>query len=368
MIIGVPAEIKDNEFRVALTPAGCQQLVADGHQVLVQSGAGTGSGFPDDEYQATGGDISPNAQDVYARADLIYKVKEPLAAEYGLMRSGQTVFTYFHFAASRELTEACVESGAHCLAYETLVVGNALPLLTPMSEIAGRMSVQEGAKWLERPFGGRGVLLGGVPGVEPGHVVIIGGGVVGSNAARMAAGLGARVTILDTSLDRLRFLDETMPKNITTIYSTPFNIRTFARRADLLVGAVLLQGARAPVLVNRQLVSEMKQGSVIVDVSVDQGGCVETCHPTTHADPTYEVDGVVHYCVANMPGAVSRTSTFALANATLPYARKIARGPMDALREDTALRTSANILAGKVTHPAVAEAFGMPFQEAASLL
>jgi alanine dehydrogenase len=369
MIIGVPKEIKAHEYRIALTPAGAEQLVADGHEVLIEASAGEGSGFEDSEYWEVGAKLVPNATDVYGSADTIYKVKEPLAAEYGLLRSDQTVFTYFHFAASRELTEACLQSGAICLAYETLEVDRRLPLLTPMSEVAGRMAVQQGARWLERPMGGRGTLLGGVPGVEPGHVVILGGGVVGTNAAKMAAGLGARVTILDVNLDRLRELEDTMPRNVTTIYSTPFNIRTFARRADLLIGAVLLLGARAPVLVDRELVSQMKNGSVIVDVAVDQGGCVETCRPTTHADPTYVVDGVLHYCVANMPGAVSRTSTFALTNATLPWARRIARlGTREALRSDATLRTALNVIDGKVTHPGVAEAFGMPCFEPASVL
>ena len=365
MIIGVPKEIKEHEYRVAMTPAGAEQLCRDGHRVLVERDAGTGSGFPDDEYSQVGAEIAAAAADVFAQADLIYKVKEPLAAEYGLLRAGQTVFTYFHFAASRELTDACLESGSICLAYETLTEGRALPLLTPMSEVAGRMAVQEGAKWLERPVGGRGILLGGVPGVEPGHVVILGGGVVGTNAAKMACGLGARVTILDVNLDRLRELEDIMPRNVITIYSTPYNIRTFVRRADLLIGAVLLQGARAPVLVDRELVSSMKNGSVIVDVAVDQGGCVDTCKPTTHAEPTYVVDGVIHYCVANMPGAVSRTSTFALTNATLPWARVLAsRGTQDALRNDPILCTSANVVKGKVTHPGVAEAFGMPCHSA----
>lgn len=369
MIIGVPREIKAHEYRVALTPGGAEQLVADGHQVLVEKSAGDGSGFADREYEDVGARTLATAAELYATAETICKVKEPLPPEYGLLRAEQTIFTYFHFAASRELTEACLKSGSTCLAYETLEVNRRLPLLTPMSEVAGRMAVQEGAKWLERPVGGRGILLGGVPGVEPGDVVILGGGVVGTNAAKMACGLGARVTILDVNLDRLRELEDIMPRNVQTIYSTPFNVRTFVRRADLLVGAVLVLGARAPVLVDREMVSSMKPGSVIVDVAVDQGGCVETCHPTTHDNPTYTVDGVIHYCVANMPGAVSRTSTFALTNATLPYLRRIARnGTLPTLRADANLRTALNVHRGKVTHPGVAAAFDMDCHDPAAVL
>jgi alanine dehydrogenase len=364
MIIGVPREVKEHEYRVALTPAGAEQLTLAGHRVLLQSLAGVGSGFPDEEYTEVGAQIAATAEDLYGQAEMIYKVKEPLPQEYPLLRKEHTVFAYFHFAASRELTEACMQSGATCLAFETLEEGRSLPLLTPMSEVAGRMAIQEGARCLERQAGGRGILLGGVPGVEPGHVTILGGGVVGLNAAKMAAGLGARVTILDIDLDRLRFIEDTMPRNVITIFSTPFNIRTFVRRSDLLVGAVLISGARAPVLVDRALVGTMKKGSVIVDVAVDQGGCVETCHPTTHAEPTYEVDGVVHYCVANMPGAVSRTSTFALANATLPWALRIAdAGTAQALQQSAKLRTAANIVAGKVTHKGVADAFELPLSD-----
>ena len=361
MIIGVPTEVKSNEFRVAMAPAGAAAFTAAGHRVLVQAGAGIGSGFEDGEYSENGAEVVADADQLWQQAEMIYKVKEPLPEEYARLRDGQIVFTYFHFAASRELTEACLSSRSICLAYETLEVDGRLPLLTPMSEIAGRMSVQEGAKYLERPFGGRGVLLGGVPGVEPAHVVILGGGVVGTQAAWMAAGLGAHVTILDVNLDRLRNLTEFMPKNVVTIYSTPFNVRTFVQRADLLVGAVLLHGARAPVLVDRELIGRMKKGAVIVDVAVDQGGCVETCRPTTHDAPTYEVDGVVHYCVANMPGAVSRTSTFALSNATLPYALALAdRGVRGAMQSIDGFPSALNVAAGKVTHPGVAAAFDHP--------
>jgi alanine dehydrogenase len=368
MRIGVPKEIKANENRVAIVPAGVHVLVQDGHRVLIEAGAGAGSGIPDQEFKDAGAEIVPAAKDVWGRSEMVMKVKEPLAAEYGLCRADLTVFTYFHFAAARELTEAMLQGGALCFAYETLEEGGKLPLLVPMSEVAGRMAIQVGAFCLEKAHGGRGVLLGGVPGVEPGNVVILGGGTVGTNAAKMAAGLGAHVTILDISLDRLRYLDDVMAKNVTTVHSNAVNIHTRLRYADLVVGAVLVEGARAPVLVPRAYLRDMKEGSVIVDVAVDQGGCVETIHPTTHADPTYVVDGVVHYGVANMPGAVARTSTYALTNATLPFARRLARlGPVDAVRKDPQLRSAVNAWKGKLTHRGVAEAFVLPAHDVASL-
>jgi alanine dehydrogenase len=370
MRIGVPKEIKSNENRVAIVPAGVHALVQDGHRVLIEAGAGLGSGISDQEFKDAGAELVSPAKEVWARSDMVMKVKEPLASEYGLCRPDLTVFTYFHFAAARELTDGMIKGGAACFAYETLVEeGGTLPLLVPMSEVAGRMAIQVGASSLEKAHGGRGVLLGGVPGVEPGNVVILGGGTVGTNAAKMAAGLGAHVTILDINLDRLRYLDDVMPKNVTTVYSNAVNIHTRVRYADLVVGAVLVEGARAPILVPRAYLRDMKEGSVIVDVAVDQGGCVETIRPTTHADPTYVVDGVVHYGVANMPGAVARTSTYALTNATLPYARRLARlGAVDAVRKDPQLKSAVNVWKGKLTHRAVAEAFGMPSHDVATLV
>ena len=372
MKIGVPTEIKPQENRVALTPAGAERFVQSGHSVAVQSGAGVGSGFDDDAYRAVGGTIAPDADAVFADADLVLKVKEPLAEEWPRMRPGQTLFTYLHLAASRELTDAMARTGSYCFAYETLEVDGKLPLLTPMSEVAGRMSIQAGAKYLEKPLGGSGILLGGVPGVKRARVLVLGGGVVGTNAARMACGLGADVTIMDLDLDRLRYLDEVMPRNCRTVYSTPLAIREHLVHADLVVGAVLIHGAAAPKLVRREDLALMKKGSVIVDVAVDQGGCVETCRPTTHADPVFEVDGVLHYCVANMPGAVPRTSTLALTNATLVWALKLADlGPADAVRRSPELASAANVLAGKITCPGVAEAFGLeltPAEELAAAL
>ncbi|MCC6671701.1 MAG: alanine dehydrogenase [Planctomycetes bacterium] len=360
MLIGVPKEIKQQENRIGAVPAMVHELVQGGHKVLVQTGGGLGAGIPDDAYAKAGAELVADAATIYARADMIVKVKEPLQQEWPLIRKGQLLFTYFHFAADRALTEAMVKSGAHCFAYETLTVHRTLPLLTPMSEVAGRMAIQVGAYYLERHNGGRGVLLGGVPGVEPGNVLILGGGVVGSNAARMAAGLGARVCLMDISLDRLRYLSDVMPPNVVTLHSSPLAIRERLHEADLVVGAVLVSGARAPLLVRREDLKHMKDGAVIVDVAVDQGGCIETCKPTTHADPTYVIDGVVHYCVANMPGAVARTSTFALTSATGPYARRLADlGAAKALH-DPVLATAANVVAGKVTHEGVAQAFGMP--------
>jgi alanine dehydrogenase len=363
MIIGVPKEIKTNENRVALVPGGAEALVQGGHTVFIEKGAGEGSGFADDAYTAAGAQILDTADEVWERADMIMKVKEPIAVEYPRMRKDQVIFTYFHFAASEDLTRAVMDSGCIAIAYETVQLPTGeLPLLTPMSEVAGRMSVLEGAKYLEKYFGGRGVLLGGVPGVMPGKVVIIGGGIVGSNAARMAAGLGARVVILDVSLNRLRYLSDVMPANVTTLYSNRYNILEHIRDADIVVGAVLLPGAKAPNLVRREDLKTMPQGSVIVDVAVDQGGCVETIKPTTHENPIYVVDGVVHYAVANMPGAVSRTSTLALTNATFPYALTLAnKGWVAACRDDRALALGVNVVDGKVTYPGVAEAFGLEF-------
>jgi alanine dehydrogenase len=362
MIIGVPKEIKTNENRVALVPAGVEALVDAGHRVLVERDAGVGSGFPDDAYTAAGAEIAAAADEVWQQADMIVKVKEPIAPEWPRMRRGQLIYTYFHFAASEELTRAVIDSGAVAVAYETVQLPTGeLPLLTPMSEVAGRMAVQEGAKYLEKVHGGRGVLLGGVPGVAPADVAIIGGGVVGINAAKMAAGMGANVTILDLSLDRLRYLDDVLPANVATLYSNRHNILGAIQRADLVVGAVLLPGAKAPRLVRREDLKLMKSGAVIVDVAVDQGGCVETIRPTTHENPIYFVDEVLHYAVANMPGGVPRTSTLALTNATLPYARTLARlGWKEACRQDAALRLGLNVVEGKVVYPGVAEAFGLP--------
>ncbi len=362
MIIGVPKEIKTNENRIALVPAGCELLVGKGHEVLVERGAGVGSGFSDDQYESAGGKIVAAPEDVWARAELIMKVKEPIAVEWPRMRRGQVIYTYFHFAAAQDLTRAVIDSGAVAIAYETVQLPSGeLPLLTPMSEVAGRMAVQEGAKYLEKVHGGRGVLLGGVPGVAPAKVVIIGGGVVGINAAKMAAGLGASVTILDISLERLRYLDDVLPANVKTIYSNRFNILDAIERADLVVGAVLLPGAKAPHLVTRADLKRMQPGAVIVDVAVDQGGCVETIKPTTHEDPVYFVDGILHYAVANMPGGVPRTSTLALTNATLPYGVRLAKkGWRTACKEDRSLALGLNVVEGKVVYPGVAEAFGLP--------
>lgn len=370
MIVGVPKEIKKNENRVALTPGGVEALRQHGHTVIVETNAGSGSGFSDEQYINAGATILATPAEVFAQADMIMKVKEPIASEYNLIRAGQTVFTYFHFAASRELTEAMMKARCVAIAYETVQrADGSLPLLIPMSEVAGRMAPQEGAKYLEHTMGGRGVLLGGVPGTQPANVVILGGGIVGVNAAKIAAGFGARVTIMDNNLYRLRYLDDVMPKNVTTVMSNPANIRAAVREADLVVGAVLIAGAKAPRLVTRAMLSEMKPGSVIVDVSVDQGGCIETCRPTTHEDPTYVVDGVVHYCVANMPGAVPFTSTIALTNATLPYAIQLANsGWKQAITENEELRLGLNTLDGHIVYQAVAEAFDLPYTELSTLL
>jgi alanine dehydrogenase len=363
MLVGVPKEIKKLEKRVGLTPGGAEMLITNGHKVVVETNAGIGSGFPDELYSNLGAEIVGTAEEVYGKADMIVKVKEPIKQEYSLIRSGQTLFTYFHFAASEELTQAMVDNGSTCIAYETVQrADGSLPLLIPMSEVAGRMAPQEGAKYLEHPMGGRGVLLGGVPGVKPASVMVLGGGIVGTNAAKIAAGFGAQVTIYDNNLYRLRYLDDVMPKNCTTQMSTIANIRESIVDADLVIGGVLIVGAKAPHLVTRDMLSTMKPGSVIVDVSVDQGGCVETCRPTTHDDPTYVVDGVVHYGVANMPGAVPYTSTLALQSATLPFTLQLANlGWRTAVERNRELAMGVNVVDGKITYQAVADAFGMKY-------
>eukprot|EP00903_Cladosiphon_okamuranus_P000153 g153.t1 len=363
MIIGVPKEIKNNENRVALTPAGAMALTKRGHQVFVQASAGEGSGFSDAEYEAAGATMLPTIEATYEKAEMIIKVKEPIEPEYKLIKEGQLVFTYFHFASYEPLTKAMIASGATCLAYETVELPDrSLPLLVPMSEVAGRMSVQEGAKYLEKPVGGRGVLLGGVAGVAPGKVLILGGGIVGTEAAKMAAGLGADVTIMDISLPRLRYLSDTMPANVNTVYSNEYNIRKYIQESDLIVGAVLIPGAKAPKLITREMLKLMRPGTVLVDVAVDQGGCIETCTPTTHADPTFIIDDIVHYCVANMPGAVPYTSTLALTNATLPYAIQLAdKGWKQACLENEPLSLGLNVIDGKVVYKAVADAFDLPY-------
>ena len=370
MKIGIPKEIKTNENRVSLVPAGAEVLVAAGHTVSIEKGAGEGSGFSDDLYTGVGAKILATADEVWKAAEMIIKVKEPIAVEWPRMCKGQTIFTYFHFAADEALTKAHLESGANCIAYETVELPNRdLPLLIPMSEVAGRMAVQEGAKYLEKLYGGRGVLLGGVPGVPPANVVILGGGIVGVNAAKMAAGMGAKVIILDTSLPRLRYLSDVMPANVQLIYSNRQNILEAIATADLVIGGVLLPGAKAPKLIRREDLKTMRPGSVIVDVAIDQGGCVETIKATTHENPVYTVDGIIHYGVANMPGGVPRTSTLALTNATLPYALKLAnKGWKQALREDPALLKGLNVAEGKVTYQGVAEAFGMEYHEASQFV
>jgi alanine dehydrogenase len=363
MIVGVPKEIKTDEYRVAMIPVGVEELTRTGHTVLIQKGAGQGSGISDGQYAANGAEIVDSAETIWQRADLIVKVKEPLPEEWIQMRRGQIVFTYFHFAAHENLTRAAIESSIIAVAYETIrdSRGN-LPLLTPMSEVAGRMSIQEGAKYLEKPFEGRGILLGGVPGVLPANVVVLGGGVVGANAAKVAAGLGANVTILDVNLDRLRYLDDVMPRNVTTLFSDRHNILDSIGRADLLIGAVLIPGARAPFLVRRDDLQRMPTGSVIIDVAIDQGGCIETSRPTTHSRPTFKVHDVIHYCVTNMPGAVGRTSTYALTNVTLPYVLQLAKKGFDrAIADNPALAEGVNIRQGKVTNKPVAETFGLEY-------
>jgi alanine dehydrogenase len=361
MVIGVPKEIKSDEHRVAVTPAGVEMLSREGHEILLERDAGLGSGFTDDFYVKAGARVQATATEVWSRAELILKVKEPIESEWPRLRRGQVVFTYFHFAASEELTRAVIESGAVAIAYETVELPNGqLPLLTPMSEIAGRMAVQEGAKYLEKPQGGLGVLLGGVPGVLPGKVLILGGGVVGTNAAKMAAGLGARVGIMDINLDRLRYLDDVMPANVHTLFSTRYAIRKQIEDADLVIGAVLIPGAKAPSLIVEDDLKLMRPGAVIVDVAVDQGGCVETIRPTTHQEPVYTVHGVIHYGVTNMPGGVPRSSTLALTNATLPYVMALAaKGWRGACAADPALRSGVNVVDGHVTYRGVADAFGL---------
>ena len=364
MIIGVPKEIKNNENRVGMTPSGVQEMTKHGHAVYVQAGAGVNSGFSDDAYTAAGAKILPTIEDVYAIADMIVKVKEPIASEYALVRKGQLVFTYFHFASSEPLTKAMVESGAVCCAYETVErKDRSLPLLVPMSEVAGRMAVQEGCYFLERPRGGKGKLMGGVPGVKPAKVFVIGAGIVGTAAARTAAGMGADVTICDISLPRLAYLTDVMPRNVKTLMSSEYNIREELKTADLVVGSVLIPGAKAPKLVTREMLSLMEPGSVLVDVAIDQGGCFETSHPTTHEEPTYYVDGILHYCVANIPGAVPYTSTLALTNATLPYALQLAdKGWRKACADNEELRKGLNVVEGKVVYREVAEAWGLPYE------
>lgn len=367
MILGVPKEVKNNENRVAITPSGVREFIKHRHQVFVQSTAGIGSGFSDSMYQDAGAEVLPDIQSVYGSSEMIMKVKEPIELEYDLIKKEQLVFTYFHFASNQPLTEAMVNSGSVCLAYETVEKKDrSLPLLIPMSEVAGRMAVQEGAKYLEKPLGGRGILLGGVPGVRPAKVMILGGGVVGTQAAKMAAGLGADVTIMDISLSRLRYLADIMPANVNTFMSSEYNIRDLLSSHDLIVGAVLIPGAKAPHLITRDMLKLMRPGTVVVDVAVDQGGCIETCKPTTHENPTYIIDDILHYCVANMPGAVPYTSTLALTNATLPYALQLANhGWEAACRNNEELRKGLNIVQGKIVYKGVAEAFDLPYiQEA----
>jgi alanine dehydrogenase len=363
MIVGVPREIKSDEYRVAMLPVGAEELTQAGHSVLIEAGAGLGSGITDGQYEAAGAAIVADAGEIWSAADLVVKVKEPQPEEWPLLRPEQALFTYFHFAADERLTMAIIDSGITAIAYETLRdPRGGLPLLTPMSEVAGRMSIQEGAKYLERPQEGRGILLSGVPGVAPAEVAILGGGIVGSNAAKVAAGLGATVRILDINLDRLRYLDDIMPPNVTTLYSDRHTILESIERADLVIGAVLITGARAPRLVRREDLGRMKTGSVIVDVAIDQGGCIATSRPTTHRQPTYVIDGVVHYCVANMPGAVGRTSTYALCNVTLPYVLQLARlGWRSLAAADPGVAEGVNITGGRVTNLAVAQTFELPF-------
>jgi alanine dehydrogenase len=367
MIIGVPKEIKNNENRVAVTPSGVRELVDHGHKVYVQHTAGEGSGFADELYVKAGAEILPTIEDVYAIAEMIIKVKEPIKQEYPLIRRDQVVFTYFHFASDRELTEAMLRSGAVCIAYETVELPNRqLPLLIPMSEVAGRMSIQEGARFLEKPQGGSGVLLGGVPGVKPAKVLILGGGVVGRNAAMIAAGMGADVTITDISLPTLRHIAEVMPKNVKTLFSSRHNIEAELPDTDLVIGSVLIPGAKAPKLITKDMLKLMRPGTLLVDVAIDQGGCFETSTPTTHSNPTYTIDGIIHYAVANIPGAVAHTSTLALTNATLPYVLRLAdKGWRQACKEDKALALGVNVVAGQVTFPAVAEAWELPYHELA---
>jgi alanine dehydrogenase len=365
MKIGVPKEIKDSENRVALTPAGVKELKKRGHQVYVQSIAGTGSGFTDEQYLQAGAEMLPTIEDIYKTGDMIIKVKEPVEKEFSLVRPNQLFFTYFHFASSEKLTKAMIRSDSVCLAYETVEKADgSLPLLIPMSEVAGRMAVQQGAKYLEKPMKGRGILLGGVPGVYPAKVLVLGGGIVGTQAAKMAAGLGADVTITDVNLNRLRYLSDIMPANVKTLVSNEYNIRELIPHMDLIIGAVLIHGAKAPHLITRDMLKDMKAGTVMVDVAVDQGGCIETCRPTTHQDPIYIIDDVIHYCVANMPGAVPYTSTLALTNATLPYAIQLAdHGWKAACKTNKELSLGLNIVNKKVVYKAVAESFNLEYTD-----
>ena len=365
MIIGILKEIKPEENRVSMTPAGVEMMHQNGHTVLVEKNAGMGSGFEDEAYMHAGAEIVDRAQTIYDRCEMVMHVKEPLPSEYSLLREDQILFTYLHLAASEELTRALMKSRAVCLAYETIQLPDgSLPLLTPMSEVAGRMAIQQGAKYLEKTHGGHGVLLGGVPGVDPGNVLIIGGGTVGVNAAKMACGLGTRVYVLDTSIDRLRYLSDVMPANCFLLVSNPTTLRDQIQRADVVVGAVLIPGAKAPKLITRDMLKTIRKGSVLVDVAIDQGGCFETSRPTTHSDPIFAVDGIVHYCVSNMPGAVPRTSTMALTNATIPYVLEIAnKGWRQAMKERPEIKGGANVVNGKVTHRAVAEAFGLAYND-----
>ncbi len=359
MIIGIPKEIKTNENRVSMTPAGVMELTKRKHKVYVQATAGEGSGYTDKDYREAGASIVRKIEDVYKRSEMIVKVKEPIKQEYSLIKDDQLLFTYFHFASYKPLTDAMIKSNSVCLAYETVTdPDGSLPLLIPMSEVAGRMATQEGAKYLEKPMGGRGVLLGGVPGVSPANVLVLGGGIVGTQAAKMAAGLGANVIMLDIDLNRMRELDNIMPANVSTMYSNEYNIKNLIPNMDLIIGAVLIPGAKAPHLITRKMLKSMRPGTVLVDVAVDQGGCIQTCKPTTHSNPTYVIDGIIHYCVANMPGAVPYTSTIALTNATLPYVIKLAsKGWKKACKEDAGLANGLNVIHGKVVHEGVAKAF-----------
>ncbi len=365
MIVGIPKEIKNNESRVAMTPAGVKSFVNQKHSVFVQKSAGEGSGFSDEEYRLAGATILDTIEEVYDVAEMICKVKEPIKEEYDLIKENQLLFTYFHFASSRALTEAMVARKAVCLAYETVEMEDrSLPLLIPMSEVAGRMAIQEGAKYLGKPTGGRGVLLGGVPGVKPANVLILGGGIVGTEAAKMAAGLGANVTIMDVNLKRLRYLNDVLPANVNTVVANPYQIEETIKTADLIIGAVLIPGGKAPHLITKDMLKLMRPGTVLVDVAVDQGGCIETCKPTTHENPIYIIDNIVHYCVSNMPGAVPYTSTMALTNATLPYALQLAnKGWRVACTDNEELRKGLNIVVGKVVYKGVADAFDLPFVE-----
>lgn len=362
MIIGVPKEIKNNENRVGVTPGGVKELAKHGHTVYVQHTAGEGSGFTDEAYKQAGAQILPTIEDIYAQAEMIYKVKEPIEPEYKLIKENQLLFTYFHFASDRPLTDAMIKSKAVCLAFETVEHNHQLPLLQPMSEVAGRMSVQEGARFLEKPQGGKGILLGGVPGVKPAKVLVLGGGIVGFNAALTAAGTGADVTITDISIPRLRELSTMLPKNVKTLYSSTHNIELELPTVDLVIGCVLIPGAKTPHLITKEMLKLMKPGTVLVDVAIDQGGCFETSHPTTHSNPVYEIDSIVHYCVANIPGAVAYTSTMALSNATLPYALKLASmGWKEACKADSGLARGLNIINGNITFKAVSDAYQLPY-------